>query len=247
MTCSNCGSESLIKAHLIPRVFAVEVKVGKSFAANVSESGRFRPTQSGIWDNTILCSKCDGVLGNYENYAYQVTKRIRRAETPTPWQTRTLGDVDVSMILRFCAGILYKFSLTGADNGRVKLGRYQELLRQYLFNSDSLCPPELDVIVLRPIRYANDNGVFAYRAPRDDRASGLNFYRMMLGGVIFFVNLDSRGTASHTLKNEFIKADTNSLKFTIVNAHKFEEYTTPARLVHEGSLSSFLDHVENQT
>jgi hypothetical protein len=243
MACSNCGSDSLIKAHLIPRVFAVEVKVGKSFAANVLESGTYRPTQSGIWDNTILCAECDGVLGNYENYAYGVTRRIRATEDAKPWQQRTLADVDVTMILKFCAGILYKFSLTSTENGRVELGRYQESLRHFLFHAGAPCPAELDVLVLRPLRYADDADVFAYRAPRDDRAHGLNFYRMMLGGVIFFVNLDARGTELHAARGDFIKAHTNAMKFTMVDALKFEEFTVPAGLVHTGRLSGFLDRV----
>lgn len=241
MACSNCGSESLIRAHLIPRVFAVEVKVGKSFAANVSKSGTYRSTQSGIWDDTILCAKCDGVLGNYENYAHGVTKRIRAAEDAKPLQQRTLSDVDITMILKCCAGILYKFSLTSRQNGRVELGRYQESLRHFLFHAGAPCPAELDVLVLRPLRFGDDDGVFAYRAPRDDRAHGLNFYRMMLGGVIFFVNLDARGTELHAAKDDFIKAHTTAMRFTMVDALKFEEFTVPAGLVHTGRLSGFLD------
>jgi len=246
MSCQNCGSDILIKAHLIPRVFAFEVKVGKSLAAGVTSGDDFKVSQSGVWDKEILCGPCDGVLGEYENYAFGVTKRIREHEDIPPWQQRTLSDVDVQKLLKFCAAILYKFSLTKPLNGRIRLGRYQEVLRRFIFEPGADCPAELDVLILRPLRFPNDNGVFAYRAPRDDRKHGLNYYRMMMGGVIFFVALDARGTSLHSAKDSFIKSHPGAMTFTTVDAQAYEEFTIPARLINEGRLSDYLDRVEAQ-
>lgn len=246
MSCVNCGSAALIKAHLIPRVFAVEVKVGKSFAVGVASGDKFKTSQSGVWDKEILCGPCDGILGEYENYAYGVTKRIRAYKDTQPWQQQVLSNVDVEKLLRFCAGILYKFSLTKPQNGRIKLGKYQEVLRRFIFEPGADCPAELDAWIVRPLRLPNDDGVFAYRAPRGDRKHGLSYFRMMMGGVIFFINLNARGASLHPLKGSFIKAHPEEMTFTTVAAQTYEEFTIPARLVNEGRLSEYLDHVEGQ-
>lgn len=247
LRCANCNSAELIKAHLIPRVFAVEVLVGKSLVANVTSSDSFTSTQSGIWDKNILCGECDGVLGAYENYAYGVTQRIRAQKGINPWQQRTLSDIDTDKLLRFCAGILYKYSLTKPENGRIRLGRYQEVLRQYIFNPSEACPSELDALLIRPLRFADDDGVFAYRAPRDDRQDGLNCYRMLMGGVIFFVYLDARPTHLHSASSYFIKNYSDNATFTTVAAQAYEEFTIPAHLANSGRLSDRLDRLEAQS
>lgn len=246
MPCRNCGSHELIKAHLIPRAFAVEVKVGKSIAAGVKSSEAFTHSQSGIWDDQILCGRCDGVLGRYENYTLGLTKRIRACPDTSPWQQHVLSGVDSEYVLKFCAGILYKFSLTTPPKGRIGLGRYQDVLRRFLFEPGVECPPEIDALIIRPLRFPSDDGVFAYRAPRDDRQHGLNCYRMMMGGVIFFVFLDSRGIALHSARDSFIKGESNTMIFTTVPAQAYEEFAIPARLVNQGRLSDFLDRVEGQ-
>lgn len=245
MQCRNCGSDATIKAHLIPRAFAVEVKAGKSMAANVVSGENFIQTQSGVWDNKILCGPCDGMLGRYENYAHGVTKRIRACRGTHHWQQRTLDRVDTEELLRFCAGILYKFSLTTPRNGRINLGRYQEILRLFLYEPGAPCPPELDALIVRPLRFPNDNGVFAYRTPHNDRQHGLNCYRMMLGGVIFFVFLDARGSSPHRAHGSFLKRTPGAAIFTTVDARIYEEFTIPSRMVHQGRLSDYLDRIES--
>lgn len=247
LRCANCNSAELIKAHLIPRAFAVEVLVGKSLVANVRSSDSFKSTQSGIWDKEILCGKCDGILGAYEDYALRVTQRIRAQNGTAPWQQRTLSDIETDKILRFCAGILYKYSLTKPENGRIRLGRYQEVLRQYIFNPSEPCPSELDALFIRPLRFAGDDGVFAYRAPRDDRQDGLNCYRMMMGGVIFFVYLDARSARPFWASPHLIKKHSDNATVTIVDAQAYEEFTIPERLANSGRLSDHLDHLEAQS
>lgn len=56
MICNNCGSDALIKAHLIPRAFCVEVQTGKSHAASVTKNESFEVTQSGVWPRELYVS-----------------------------------------------------------------------------------------------------------------------------------------------------------------------------------------------
>lgn len=78
MACIKCGKKETIKAHLIPKVFCREIQVGKMHAAGVINSNKFTPTQSGVFDKQILCAKCDGELGELENYAAKTFRIIRK-------------------------------------------------------------------------------------------------------------------------------------------------------------------------
>jgi hypothetical protein len=241
-TCNNCGAHGTIRSHLIPRAFCVEVQDGPSHAAGVTGADTFERSQSGFIDRTILCAECDGVLGEFENYALRFFRKFRE-ETP-----RKLGDVvplpdaDIAKLMRFCAAILYKYSLTTPKQGRIRLGHYQHALREFLFNEHASIPQGLGFFVLRPLRFNGDQGVFAYRAPKNDRQEGLNLYRMMMGGVIFFVYLDKQITRQRPRVPYFVSTETSPFSIATVSAFGFEEFRKPHEFAFkEGKLSDYLD------
>ena len=236
MTCKNCGVNKTIKAHLIPRVFCTQVQTGKSHAASIRKDGMFKISQSGIWDNNILCDKCDGELGTFENYVHKLSQTIRNYGSEFPGKTKIVDNADNVQVLKFCAGILYKYSLTTEENGRINLGRYQNILRNFLFNNTSV-PEELDVLIFRLIRYPYDNDVFAYRAPMLDRKFGVNMYRMMMGGLVFFIKLDKKEIAE-----EMLIKTANGVPYVIALASHFEEFKIAKNIIKEHEkLSNFLD------
>lgn len=241
MNCNNCGSDNLIKAHLIPRAFCVEVQTGKSHASSVTEEGSFKVTQSGMWDRNILCGECDGKLGTYEQYAHRIAQEIRQTGSDASWKTKLVVDTDNVKVLRFCAGILYKYSLTTKANGQINLGRYQDVLRSFIFDQNNDVPTEIDAFVVRPLKYADDRGLFAYRAPTMDRKYGINLYRMMMGGLIFFVQLDKR-PISGIPPEMLIKNCAEGLPFATVDAARFEEFTMPRKIIQANEkLAAYLD------
>lgn len=241
--CRNCGSDALIKAHLIPKAFCVEVMTGKSHAASAAKDGRYEVSQSGVWDPNILCAKCDGKLGAYEQYAHRIAQVIRQTGSETSWKTQIVADTENLKVLRFCAGILYKYSLTTKENGQIKLGRYQDVLRSFIFDQNCDTPREIDAFIVRPLKHADDTGIFAYRTPSPDRKHGVNLYRMMMGGLIFFVQLDQR-PISGIPQEMLIKNQAAGLPFATVDAAEFEEFTIPRGMIQKNEkLSAYLDRV----
>ncbi|TFD72148.1 hypothetical protein [Cryobacterium sp. Hb1] len=246
-TCNNCGAHGTIRSHLIPRAFCVEVQDGPTHAAGVTNAHTFEKTQSGLIDRTILCHKCDGVLGDYENYALKFFRKFREETPRKVGELVPVPDADIPKLLRFCAGILYKYSLTTPEHGRIRLGAYQHALREFLYNEQRGIPLGLGLFVLRPMRFDGDQGVWAYRAPKDDRQEGLNLYRMMMGGVILFVYLDKQIAQRKPEAPNFVSADSSLFSIATVSAFDFEEYTKPQELAfEEGKLSDYLDALEDK-
>lgn len=246
MTCKNCGSDSTIKAHLIPRVFCKQVQTGPSHAAGIKPDGSFSISQSGVWDDSILCGTCDNDLGKLENYAHKVLTAVREAKTEQVWRACVAEGVEPEKIMRFCAAILYKYSLTSKEKGRIDLGPFQELCRQTAFGEISV-PPEIDVFTFRPIRFWNDDGIFAYRAPSPDRKSGINLYRLLVGGALFFIKVDKRPFVD-PLVTPFSLQAAKEFPYLVVPAQFLEEYKIPAGLWEKNSqFSTYLDRVAKQS
>ena len=71
--CKFCGQEKkLIKAHIIPKKFYLNIKNDRFSYINV-ETMECKHTQMGAYDQNILCTECDNhILGEYDKEGYRV-------------------------------------------------------------------------------------------------------------------------------------------------------------------------------
>lgn len=243
MPCLVCGAAKTIKAHLIPRTFALEVQVGKAHAI-VRESGEYEDTQSGIWDRDILCGACDNEIGKLEGGAKQSLDALRAAAVGKPLGVHRLAGVAGDDIIRFLAALLWKYASTKPALGRIKLGQYRAILEDISFRGAPI-PSSVNAVGFRLLREQSDDGVFAYRAPKLDRNGGVNMVRLMVGGVVFCVKLDQR-TPSDAVFREGGMAGQTDLPYWLAPAPMFEEFTQGRDLVNRGKLSRFLERQEGR-
>ena len=241
MACLNCGERKTIRAHLIPRSFAREVQVGKAHAVVRVNGEILKLTQSGIFDTDILCGPCDNHLGSYESYALKALRRVRKAATGFPSdKVLTVTDIDGDKMVRFCAAILWKYSVTSRRNGRIELGPYQGTLKSVIFDNAPI-PTQIDAFAFRLVRDSKDDGVFSYRTPRPDRKEGINVFRLMVGGTLFFIRVDKRSLENRVLAPLWLRGQ-SSMSVLVAPAQFFEEYKSGQKLAHSDSkLSRFLE------
>jgi hypothetical protein len=193
MPCANCG-EAAIKAHLIPQAFIREVRgEDKGHALTNRDISSFQPSQNGRYDDAILCSACDNALGKHEKYAFETLAAIRTAAPDIVDRAFMVDGVDGDRLLRFAAGIVWKYALTKRDYGRIEIGPYTRRLQQMLFEDS---PPQLEIDAFLMKLHSGDDMAYFYRAPSPERYEGLNFIRFSVGGFIFLVKLDQRKVSS---------------------------------------------------
>lgn len=233
MPCQNCGNAKTMRAHLLPKSMCEEVKVGKSFVTGLFE-GKTNfppPVQTGTFDHNILCIRCDGILGEWENEAIKTFRAIRERAIGMVDGAHGTVDGDSSSILRFCAGLLYKYSLTTSKFGRIELGPYQEPLRRVAFESAEI-PSLLNVALFRLRLHRDDGSVFAYRAPMNDRdkMTGANMFRVLAGGVFLLIRVDKRPTIPSPLSRLWLR-ERRDIIFNAAPAQAFEEYRIPGRII----------------
>jgi hypothetical protein len=202
-------------------------------------SDDFTYTQSGIYEKNILCAECDNKLGVLENTAAKALRAIRKAAKLSSVGEYVLEGVEGDSLLRFVTGVLWKYSVASPENGRIELGPYQNTVRDVAFSRINV-PKTIDALLIRLKRHRDDGDVFAYRAPKPDRQEGVNGYRLLVGGVFIFAKIDKRNPKHGALERASIRGKSN-VPYVVMRAQDFEEFSLPARLIHTGRLSEFLD------
>jgi hypothetical protein len=190
MACQHCGASDTIKAHLIPEAFVMEVKADRGEQLLILLEGQDRPQVSniGTYDPDLLCGACDGILGRWEGYAFSLFKRLRAIKGDIG-SIVPMGSVDGDMVLRFAAGIAWKYTATRPHFGRIDIGPYDSLLKDVALGNAPI-PSTLDVAVIRLVEL--DGDVYYYRAPVPARHGGINSVRFSVGSFVVYLKTDKR-------------------------------------------------------
>jgi hypothetical protein len=99
-TCKLCGHErKLIKAHIIPESFLALPTSDEGSAKILSSIKSVYPktTRTGIYDDSILCQRCDGELGIFDQHAAEAL--IKPTETEELSFIRVIGRSMRTLIL----------------------------------------------------------------------------------------------------------------------------------------------------
>src|ERR1700716_4357044 len=122
VTCRSCGVLDLIKAHIIPASFG-RLAIGDGKHLKQVSAGSRRSLQSGVWDTQILCQRCDGVLGAYDEYAIKMVRRASNEIVPLPGEAFEIGAVETRLIVKIVAAVLWRASVTRhPEFSEVRLG-----------------------------------------------------------------------------------------------------------------------------
>ena len=222
MPCLSCGAPNTIDAHLIPKAFVAEVKVDPGERHLILHGGKTSPIRShtGIYDRDILCGTCDALLGDHEGYAVELLRECRAAEGP-PRGIITFEPIDGDRLIRFAAGIAWKYAVTG-QAGRIDIGPYVGVLADVALRRAAI-PDTLDLAMMRIVEL--DGDVYFYRTPMPDRKEGVNMVRFTVGSFLIFLKIDKRRPGSLLPPECWLRGRTAG---TFV--------MTPAELVEEGRL-----------
>lgn len=159
MTCRLCNeNKRLIDAHIIPRAIYERVKDSRDSHLLVvqNKNGAFpKKSRIGFYDNSILCSACDGHIGKYDDYGTRFLSELERhgTEVKAP-DGRVVAlkvmDFDYARLKLFFLSILWRASVSNLDHfSRVRLGRYEAILHQLIQSGDPGAPDDFPVFLTR--------------------------------------------------------------------------------------------------
>ncbi|MEP3420104.1 MAG: hypothetical protein ABJN35_00055 [Erythrobacter sp.] len=240
MACLNCNDPRTIKAHLIPKAFVQEVKsspgeqmmlVHEKTKAEVSNTGRYDPH--------LLCGGCDSHLGSHEGYVLELIRKLRKI----PVQLNSFMPIDQvkgDLVVRFAAGIVWKFANTREEWGRIDIGPYVNILRDAALRNRPL-PQSLDVVMIR--LFEPGAGAYFYRNPLPDRLDQMNAVRFSVGGFLFFLKIDRRLNQSALPAECWLKGRSSG-KLMVAPLRRFEEGKLYLQLRGSQPARGFFDNMK---
>lgn len=197
MICLLCGNEKiLIKAHIIPRKLYNPLKDGKDapIIYPTTLTKRWKQSQSGIYDDKILCRECDGnLLGPWDNYAQALLLEPFEAKNYILQTGKRYfykkEKIDYVKLKLFFMAVLWRASITNENFFfEVNVGSWESVLKDMILKADPGTANDFSVIL------AKYEGALANIMPNPERVrtEGINCYRFRAAGYVFLIKVDSR-------------------------------------------------------
>ncbi|MFC1818244.1 hypothetical protein ACFL0B_04000 [Thermodesulfobacteriota bacterium] len=198
MICHLCLEEKkLINAHIIPKSFFIPLR-SENIAPKIHSNtkGEYpQKTQTGIYDNSILCAECDGIIGVWDNYAQQLLlKDFTEKQAVYSGGNKAaykIDDFDYHKLKLFFISVLWRASISNHKfYNRVILGPYEEEARNMILANEP--GPEDDFAVV--VAKFSDPEFKGMLDPHLDRYENINFYRFYMTGFVVYIKVDKRNT-----------------------------------------------------
>jgi hypothetical protein len=194
MKCRLClEHRKLIKAHIIPESFFLPLRSGKRVPEIHSDiEGKYpKKTPIGIYDTSILCSKCDKAIGVWDNYAQQLFLKDFAEDLAVYYGSKKVAykidAFDYDKLKLFFISVLWRASISDQYfYKRVNIGAYESVLREMILSNNPGAPEDFPVVIAK----FGDPNVTGMLDPHKDNFDGINFYRFYITGFVIYVKVD---------------------------------------------------------
>lgn len=193
-SCRGCGASKTIEAHLIPRAFVHDIRRGHKhiLIGSAASTGR-KVSQSGLIDRNILCEKCDGHLGKYDQFGINFCRTFGAKSQLVAPEIFCIRPADTENVVKFFVSILWRYSISVLDEAKdVNLGPFEDKFKDILFAGAS-CATEPGTVLWRyKSRVIKEEEIFLppFKSPFVDGT--LDAYSISIGGFRTFVKVDAR-------------------------------------------------------
>lgn len=192
--CRLCEREqATVNAHVIPKSFFLEHVARAEIPKLVATSPDSYPKKSpiGVYDPDILCVGCEGRFSPYDAYGYRFFHPSHDLETIFPGtegEANIVHDVDYKLLKQFVLSVLWRASVSGqAFYGAIKLGPYENEIRELILADDPGPPQDFPVMVHR---FTHPPELIPILCPVSTRIEGLNVYQLLLNGFLVLIKVD---------------------------------------------------------
>ena len=192
-TCRFCDSApASIKAHIIPQSFFVR-HGNESQLIDTHPDSFPRRSPIGVYDREILCGGCEPKFGKYDDYGYRFFHNESRGEEiykDTEASAQLIRQFDYALLNLFVLSVVWRASVSMQEfYGGVRLGPYENRIRDYLL-SDTPSDPDAFPIILYRFEYPAE--LIPIMCPVRAKLHGRNFYQILLNGYLALVKVDNQ-------------------------------------------------------
>jgi hypothetical protein len=193
MPCKICGNEATIRCHLMPRALMHDIRGGSPHLVqgDLYKRGE-QKSQSGAWDDDLLCDKHEKALQESDRYAVQW---IRRFEM----ERAVAADGDFffminkrpDLLQKFVCSVVWRHALSSqSSNFDMDIGPWEVRLRELIFGQSAYDP----VFAICTRRWLNQSEHMKDVAfpPHKNPEYGRRGWEFEIGGLVWILILDNR-------------------------------------------------------
>lgn len=184
-----------MKSHIIPKSF-FEFDAGNSIILN--DKNFPKRCRTGLWDNKIVIKDGEDLLGNLDNYGFQVLIKDQKNFNPIFDNSNQLigkyiEEYDYTKFKLFCLSMLWRMSVSKLPELEgVSLGPHENIIKNMILNNDAKEPEAYSVNMF----YFFENytkGLLLY--PVKENFEGVNVYRLQFSNFMALIKVDSQKTS----------------------------------------------------
>ncbi len=190
--CVICGESPTVKAHLFPRALMLDIRgLSPQLVAGSRHRDGVKLHQNGEWDEKLLCSRHENMLGAGDTYGVDFCRRWREVGISWPGEKAiSVANPEPDKLTHFAYGIVWRHvHCKGGRDLKLDLGSYS---RKMLRDMENFGSYRLQLLVGRnPLTVQGqraDIGIAPYR----DRMGDLNVWHFTISGLDFYFKTDRR-------------------------------------------------------
>jgi len=199
MKCKFCGNEDkLIDAHVIPAGFFRRIRQQDKKALEIitNREGEYtKRAPIGIYDQNIVCAKCEGIWQEWDDYAQKLL-------TDTPLNARAryiksrlicyvVDNYDYARLKLFFISVLWRASVSSQKFfSRISLGSLEDIAKKHIKDADPGTREDFSVIISK-FNHPLAKGIFD---PYVYQMSGVNYTRFYFASYMADIKIDLKPT-----------------------------------------------------
>lgn len=196
MRCKFCsGEHELVEAHIIPEGFWRPFRHAGQMPRLLSSDEHPRRIPIGVYDSTILCTRCEPRFGPWDQYAQE----LLHDELPQARQRRVgqlvvayeVDDWRYDLLKLFFVSVLWRAAVSRQPFfKRITLGPFEDRALRMLTEGHPGAPDDFAVVLAKSTtKYGR-----AILDPFVGRIDGINYATFYLGFYIAYIKVDKRGS-----------------------------------------------------
>jgi hypothetical protein len=204
MPCVVCGDVKTCRAHIQPAALGKDIikQAGRKTLSLVVPDRMDNSIQSGLFDDNILCSGCDGKLGVFDDHAIEISRLLGTAHEVIDRKrncfTVTRGNgVNHEQLALFGAAVVWRASISRyRELSQFTLGNNEAWFRDMLFRQSTEIPTVLIARLVGANALTHEAAMTALSYPQRIKIRGISLGRFITRGLMFLVQTTRAGDAS---------------------------------------------------
>lgn len=232
MICKFCLKErKLVRCHIIPRSFFKSLL--NPHALIISDISYPKRSQTGIYDENLICEECETLFSPFDDYAYRLLSTDISEDNLLVYNNERIVyfiyNYDYNKIKLFFISLLWRASASNLEYfKRIQVRPFENQLKEMIRKSDPGSENDFSIALRRFEERSYSKGILD---PYKKRFDGINYVVFYLGGFTVYIKVDKR-PAPDFIKNISIKPN-ERLGILLTDIKKTKEYRIMKKLAEK--------------